>query len=191
MHKAKAFLVGLSVLVLTLTGAVAGDPSSAPAQTTAPEATTYQIRNVKYGELLRPRDANNAEGTPIVLYPAQPWKCMTWQLKPRNDSDATTFRVKNLFTSKTFHAVPDPDTNAPQQRVAQFRFPIDGTPAPAWRFVRQDDGSYEIADVQSGHAVTAVKDDDVSEARIVTAIWSNQESQKWRLEKIDPKDLTM
>jgi hypothetical protein len=41
------------------------------------EATTYQIRNVKFGDLLRARDAKNANGTPIVLCPAQSWKCMT------------------------------------------------------------------------------------------------------------------
>jgi hypothetical protein len=34
--------------------------------TAAPEATTYQIRNVKFQDLLRPRDADKANGTPVV-----------------------------------------------------------------------------------------------------------------------------
>src|SRR5215472_16632912 len=83
----------------------------------APEATTYQIRNLKYGDLLRPKDANSANGTPIVLYPAQPWKCMTWRLQPSGNS---AFYLKNLFTSKTFCA--NSESNTPQD-VTQLPFP--------------------------------------------------------------------
>ena len=157
----------------------------------APEATTYQIRNVMYGELLRPRDANSAEGTPIVLYPAQPWKCMTWRLQPASDSahpDAT-FHLKNLFTAKTFHAVAD--TNSAQQPVTQLRFPKNGGEISSWQFVSLTDGNYQILDAKSGNVLTAIKTDGSGEAHIVTAPWQNQDNQKWHLEKIDPKDLTM
>jgi len=34
-----------------------------------------------------------------VLYPAEPWKCMTWKLRPAGES---VFHVQNHFTSKTF-----------------------------------------------------------------------------------------
>ena len=183
MLKAKFIFGGLMFLILACTAALSS-------QAQVPEATTYQIRNVKYDELLRPKDANSAEGTTIVLYPAQPWKCMTWRLKPETNS-TTTFWVKNLFTSKTFHADSGSTPNATQQRVTEVQFPKDGSQTPGWQFVRLDDGNYKIIDAKSGNAVTAVKDDGADEAHIVTAPWENQDSQKWHLEKIDPKDLTM
>jgi len=152
----------------------------------APEATTYQIRNVKHQELLRPRDANNATGTPIVLYPAQPWKCMTWRLQPAGES---AFHLKNLFTGKTF--CTSADTNAPQPFVTQIQLAKDGGESPAWQFTKLDDGHYKIADSKSGKVLTAKKSADDSEAKIMTAPWENQDEQKWILEKMDPKQLTM
>jgi hypothetical protein len=152
----------------------------------APEATIYQIRNLKYGDLLRPKDANSANGTPIVLYPAQPWKCMTWRLQPSGNS---AFHLKNLFTSKTFCA--NTDSNTPRQDVTQLLFPKEGGDVPEWQFMRLDDGSYRIADAKSSKVLTAVKEESQNEPKIVTAAWQNLDEQKWRLEKIDPKDLTM
>ena len=152
----------------------------------APEATTYQIRNAKYHELLRPKDANSANGTPIVLYPAQPWKCMTWRLQPAGEA---SFHLKNLFTSKTIYA--GSDTNAPQQSVAQEPLAKAGGESPTWRFLQLADGSFEIVDAQSGNALTAAKEDDGYSFKIVTAPWQKLDEQKWILEKIDPSNLTM
>lgn len=170
-------------LILGCGRAFAADTS---VSTNAPEATTYQIRNVKHQELLRPRDANNDNGTPIVLYPAQPWKCMTWRLQPAGES---AFHLKNLFTGKTFSA--SADTNAPQQFVKQIPLAKDGGESPAWQFTKLDNGSYKISDSKSGKVLTAKKGADESEAKIVIAPWQNQDAQKWILEKMDPKQLTM
>jgi len=187
----KINIIACGLFLLTLASVRAADVVSSQ----APEAATYQIRNVQFGDLLRPKDANNAEGTPIVLYPAQPWKCMTWQLKAReastaaNSNSPTVFRIKNLFTAKTFCADVNADTT--QHRVTQIRFPKNNDDTvPGWRFIGLGDGNYEIVDDKSGNAVTAMKDGGY-EIHIVTAPWENQNSQKWRLEKIDPKDLTM
>ena len=152
----------------------------------APEATTYQIRNVKHQELLRPKDANSAPGTPIVLYSAQPWKCMTWRLQPAGDS---AFHVKNLFTSKTFSA--GAETSAAQPSVTQVPLAKDGTDAPTWQFMKLEDGNYKITNAKSGKVLTAVKPESENEAKIVVAPWQNLDAQKWRLEKMDPKQLTM
>lgn len=152
----------------------------------APEATTYQIRNVKHQELLRPRDANNATGTPIVLYPAQPWKCMTWRLQPAGES---SFHLKNLFTGKTFCS--NADTNAPTRAVTQIPLSKNGGESPAWQFTKLDDGNYKITDSKSGKVLTAKKGAGESEPKIVIAPWENQDEQKWILEKMDPKQLTM
>jgi hypothetical protein len=145
----------------------------------APEATTYQLRNQKYGELLRPQDANSANGTRIVLYPAQPWKCMTWRLQPAGDA----FYVQNLFTSKTFAA----DAAA----VVQVPFKKGGAETPAWQFGKLTEDFYKITDAKSGKALTAVKDENDGRLKITVETWRDEDSQKWRLEKIDPKQLTM
>ena len=152
----------------------------------APEATTYQIRNVKHQELLRPRDANSANGTPIVLYPAQPWKCMTWRLQPAGES---VFLLKNLFTSKTISA--GFDTHGSQSFVTQVPLAKAGGESPAWQFSKLPDGNYKITGNKSGKALTAVKTAGEDEAKIVVAPWQNSDEQKWILEKMDPKLLTM
>ena len=176
----------LAALAIGL-GNVSALAEDAPAKANqAPEATTYQIRNVKHQDLLRPKDANGATGTPIVLYSAQSWKCMTWRLQPAGDAG---FHLKNLFTSKTF--VAGSDTAAPQPSVTQVPLAKDGVDSPVWQFTKLKDGNYKIADGKSGKVLTAVKAAGEYEVKIVIAPWQNQDEQKWILEKMDPKNLTM
>ena len=92
-----ALIVGC--LFVRASGALAADGTGDKSELSANVTESYQIRNKKFGDLLRPKDANSAEGTRIVLYPAEPWKCMRWKLKPAGES---TFQVRNHFTSKTF-----------------------------------------------------------------------------------------
>jgi hypothetical protein len=183
MKKINLFAITLALL-FNRTGTFAADAS---ASTNTPEATTYQIRNVKHQELLRPRDANNATGTPIVLYPAQPWKCMTWRLQPAAGESA--FHLKNLFTGKTFSA--SGDTNAPTLFVKQIPLAKDDGESPAWLFTKLDDGSYKITDRKSGKVLTAKKSEGEYEVKITLAPLENLAEQKWILEKMDPKQLTM
>jgi len=153
-----------------------------PATNTAPAAKSYQIRNVKYADLLRPEDANNANGTRIVLYPGQPWKCMTWKLLP---AGAETFHVRNHFTSKTFDCS---STNAVSP-VVQVPFGKDAAVRPAWRFIKLPDGTYEIADSKTGKVLTAEKER--GSAKVALEVWHEQPEQKWELIEIDPATLTM
>ena len=60
---------------------------------------TYAIKNVQTGMLLRIKDANGKNGTPLVAYSPVNWKCMTWDFK---HVEGQTYQLKNLFTSKTF-----------------------------------------------------------------------------------------
>nr|WP_068891143.1 RICIN domain-containing protein [Pedobacter panaciterrae] len=60
---------------------------------------TYAIKNVKTGMLLRVKDASGKNGTPLVAYDPQNWKCMTWDFQPTGEN---TYQLKNLFTKKTF-----------------------------------------------------------------------------------------
>ncbi|WP_205942938.1 RICIN domain-containing protein [Pedobacter frigidisoli] len=59
----------------------------------------FAIKNVQNGMLLRIKDASNKNGTPLVAYDPQNWKCMTWNFI---SADSNTYQLKNLFTGKTF-----------------------------------------------------------------------------------------
>lgn len=179
MKKISLFLAVLAVAF----GNFCALAEDAPAKANpVPEATTYQIRNVKHQDLLRPKDANSATGTPIVLYSAQPWKCMTWRLQPAGESG---FHLKNLFTSKTFAA------GSETAAVTQVPLAKDGGDSPVWQFTKLADGNYRITDSKSGKVLTAAENSGEYEVKIVIAPWQNSDGQKWILEKMDPKNLTM
>ncbi|OMP76437.1 RICIN domain-containing protein [[Flexibacter] sp. ATCC 35208] len=59
---------------------------------------TYAIKNVASGMVLRIKDANTANGTPIVPYSPVNWKCVTWDFKI---VEGQTYQLKNLFSGKT------------------------------------------------------------------------------------------
>ena len=62
---------------------------------------TYAIKNVQTGMLLRIKDANKTNGTPLVAYSPVNWKCVTWDFK---HLDGETYQLRNLFTNKTFQS---------------------------------------------------------------------------------------
>lgn len=59
---------------------------------------TYAIKNVASGMVLRIKDANTANGTPIVPYSPVNWKCVTWDFK---NIEGQTYQLRNLFSGKT------------------------------------------------------------------------------------------
>jgi hypothetical protein len=59
----------------------------------------YAIKNVQTGMLLRVKDAASTNGTPLVMYYPENWKCMTWSFK---NIGANTYQLQNLLTNKTF-----------------------------------------------------------------------------------------
>jgi hypothetical protein len=175
MHSLKNLI--LSLIALIGAGVVnAAEPALAP--------DTYQIRNKAFGELLRPEDANSANGTPIVLYPAQSWKCMTWRF---HAADESAFSLQNLFTSKTF--APDAKGDAAQPALSQVPFGKEAASRPGWRFTKLADGTYRIQEAGSERSLTAVRQN--GGYRIQLQPWKESAEQKWSLEKIDAKSLTM
>jgi hypothetical protein len=184
MAKLHGLMIALGLLVgVTATMAAESEVGSAAQKAGAPES--FQIRNKKFGDLLRPEDANSADGTRIVLYPMQSWKCMTWKFYPAGDS---VFQLQNHFTSKTF--APTPRTEGSQVAVVQVPFAKESQARPAWRFTRLPDGLYQIIEVKSGKALAAV-DSAGSGVRIVLAPVGGGDDQKWELLKTDPSTLTM
>lgn len=67
----------------------------------------YAIKNVQTGMLLRVKDAGSKNGTPLVAYYPENWKCMTWNFK---NTGKNTYQLQNLLTSKTFQ--PTTEANA-------------------------------------------------------------------------------
>ncbi|WP_025146666.1 RICIN domain-containing protein [Pedobacter jeongneungensis] len=63
----------------------------------------YAIKNVLTGMLLRVKDASGKNGTPLVAYDPQNWKCMTWNFIA---VEGSAYQLKNLFTGKTFQPKP-------------------------------------------------------------------------------------
>jgi len=180
MKKTISALAGLAMLAAA-TPSIAAEPAAKPAA--APESC--QIRNKKFGKLLRPEDASGADGARIVLYPAQSWKCMTWKMHPAGEA---TFYLQNHFTGKTFApAATDDGTQAP---VTQVPFTKNAQERPVWRLTKLPDGLYQIIENKSGKALTATPADSGG-ARITIAPAGKGDEQKWEVEKIDPAKLTM
>jgi hypothetical protein len=180
----------LSVWVLTLGvfsafSASALDGPAANRTAELPVPASFQIRNKQFGDLLRPKDANHATGTPLVLYPAEPWKCMTWKITRADD---TAFRLQNHFTSKTFGTRTDSLQSKDLPAVIQIPMENGG---PAWAITRLGDGTFKITEPKTGKALTARKDETGSGVRIVLEPFSGADAQKWELKQIDPKSLTM
>jgi hypothetical protein len=172
----------LGFCLATLSANFAPAAESANPASSAP--AFFQVRNKKFGDLLRPEGANSANGTRLVLYPAQPWKCMTWKFHSAGES---AFRLQNYFTSKTFSAEIRTDgANAP---VKQVPFAKDSAETPVWQFTKLQDGSYKITDAKSGKVLTALREE--GNVRIVVQAWREGDEQKWELISIDPKQLTM
>jgi hypothetical protein len=137
------------------------------------DGQSIQIESVAQpGRLLRVEDAKSANGTPIVLYPNQAWKCMTWQLQ----ADGGGFRLKNHFTNKTL----TPTTAPADEATPVVQKPLDKTPAKdeAWMFVPIDGkaGLFHIIHEVTGRALEAGDDGDV-----IANKPSDQPAQEWRL----------
>jgi Ricin-type beta-trefoil lectin domain-like len=82
---------------------------------------TYAIKNVQTGMVLRIKDANSKDGTPIVAYSPVNWKCVTWDFK---HVDGQTYQLKNLFSGKTLQPVK---TNVEDGDALQEQPMDDGT----------------------------------------------------------------
>jgi hypothetical protein len=167
------------IIILTFTLWAATVSLFAADTAAAPVPASYQIRNCKFDKLLRPENANNADGTRIVLYPAEPWKCMTWKLMPVGESE---FHLWNHFTNKTFEGT----TNGLSGVVVQIPFASEASSRPVWSFTRLPNGFYRVTDSLSGQALTGS-----SMGAVILAPWKETLEQQWDLINTDPAKLTM
>lgn len=157
-----------TALLFAITGSLclAADATTQPASLAG---ESHQIRPMGDADLrLRPRDANSADGTPIVLYPSQDWKCMTWKLEPAGDGNAV--RLMNYFTRKTFY--PDAGTTAVTQHKAAK------TPAEIerWRFIPTADGAFRLEHVATGKTLTID-----AAGKLTMQPYTGAAEQQWKL----------
>jgi hypothetical protein len=152
---------------------------------------SFQIESVAHaGQLLRVEDARSADGTPMVLYPQQAWKCMTWQLQ----ADGDDVRLKNHFTKKTLTPANTPKAPSstapadakPDAPMAVVQRPLAKTPeaVEAWKFVPIEGkaGVFQIVHAQSGLALEAGEDGRVVASKPASKP-ADAPSQQWRLLK--------
>lgn len=76
---------------------------------------TYAIKNVETNLVLRIKDAQSENGTPLVAYTPVNWKCVTWEFQKVKEQ---TYQLKNLFTGKTFQIIrgEEPISNIPLEQ---------------------------------------------------------------------------
>jgi hypothetical protein len=157
-------------------------PSSA-ANTSHPQPQgSHGLRNEQYGLFLRPRDASNKTGEPIVLYPYQPWRCMAWHF----DSSQDGVRLVNYFTSKSFEV----DTSSNAKPLLQQPSSSEHRIGETLHFVLLAGGLYEIEAAGGAGVLTAVDSGGHGDLRVIVSPWKKMPSQMWRLVDI-PDHFTM
>ncbi|WP_128912828.1 RICIN domain-containing protein [Granulicella sibirica] len=160
------------MIVLALQMVAGGSPSAANSSVVQPQGS-HGVRNEQYGLMLRPRDASNKDGEPIVLYPYETWKCMAWKFESAQDG----VRLVNYFTSKSFEVQAVGGTSV----VAQKPATPEAREKETMHFVAVEAGLYKI-EVQGGAGVlTAVDSDGRGDIRVVVQPWKQTAAQKWQL----------
>ena len=120
---------------------------------------TYAIKNVQTGMLLRVKDANNKNGTPLVSYEPVNWKCMTWDFK---HIEGNTYQLQNLFTGKTFQSVDTVNGGVLEQQplvAAQLNQQYDFVPVQNNIFLIKQKGTdlYLTPSDKNGAVNTGIK----------------------------------
>jgi hypothetical protein len=164
-----------------LLGGQPGKTGAGMVSTVQPQGS-HGLRNEKYGLMLRPRDASNKDGEPIVLYPDQPWKCMAWHFEAKDAG----VRLVNYFTSKSFVV----DRAGGGRALVQQPSSSEKQPQETLHFIDLGDGLYEIEAPGGGGVLSGIDSDGHGDLRVVVAPWTKAASQMWRLVDL-PDHFTM
>jgi hypothetical protein len=141
---------------------------------------TYAIKNVQTGMLLRIKDANGKNGTPLVAYSPVNWKCMTWDFK---HVEGQTYQLKNLFTSKTFQ----PKEITPAEGVTLEQQPlVEAQANQLYDFIPVEKNIYLIRAKGTELYVTPVDKDGTTDTGITLAKKSGTKLQQWTIYQQHP-----
>ena len=139
----------------------------------------YAIKNVQTGMLLRVKDARSENGTPLVAYSPENWKCMTWEF---NTTGANVYQLQNLLTGKTFQPSAMPDAG-----VGLVEEPMQGSTAyQQYEFIKDKGESYLIRLKGTNWYMTPEDKNGSTNSRIVLASRSNGPEQLWNIYAQEP-----
>jgi hypothetical protein len=134
----------------------------------------YAIKNVQTGMLLRVKDAASKNGTPLVAYYPENWKCMTWNFK---NTGANTYQLQNLLTNKTFQPITTPNTD-----VAFEEQPfVPGSPNQQYEFIEVKKDTYLIKLKGTALYITPADKKGSVNSAIILAVKSNTPEQLWNI----------
>lgn len=134
----------------------------------------YAIKNVQTGMLLRVKDAHSKNGTPLVAYYPENWKCMTWNFK---NTGANTYQLQNLLTRKTFQPVTEIAAN-----VAFEEQPlVDNDAKQQYEFIKVKKDTYLIKLKGSDLYVSPADEKGTVNSPIILAKKSNSNAQLWTI----------
>lgn len=141
---------------------------------------TYAIKNVQTAMLLRIKDANSTNGTPLVAYSPVNWKCVTWDFK---HVEGNTYQLKNLFTSKTFQS----NTGSPEDGALLEQQPLNMMQEnQQYDFILVEKNIYLIRAKGTNLFVTPVDKDGQQDTRIMLAKKNSSKLQQWTIYEQKP-----
>ena len=139
----------------------------------------YAIKNVQTGLLLRIKDANGKNGTPLVAYEPQNWKCMTWNFK---QTEGNTYQLQNLFTNKTF----EPLTDSVSKTTMLSEQPLETKNNQQYEFISAGNNSYFIKLKDTDLYITSPGEKAEVNAKIVLQKKDNSDRQRWTIYTQNP-----
>ena len=140
---------------------------------------TYAIKNVQTGMLLRIKDANKANGTPLVLNNPESWKCMTWDFK---HTEGDVYQLLNLFSGKTFQP-----KQVAAEGVAMVQQPLIKDDAnQQYEFIRAGKNIYVIRLKGTELYITPSDGQGTTNGAILLAKRNNSILQQWTIYEQQP-----
>jgi hypothetical protein len=139
---------------------------------------TYAIQNAETGLLLRIKDANKKDGTTLVAYSPINWKCMTWDFQ---HVEGQTYRLKNLFTGKTFQ--PERDSTDSAGLIQQ---PLGATRRQQYEFIATAEKTYLIRQKGTSLYLTTSGGTETINAPVILAEMNNTKRQQWTIYEQHP-----
>ena len=137
---------------------------------------SYAIVNVVTGKVLRIKDANSSDGTPIVSYSSVNWKCVTWDFQQTKEG---AYRLKNLFSEKTLGPSPDGKT-LEEQTIA------NGSEDQLYEFIPAGNDTYFIKQRNKELFVTPADEKGNIDEPVLLLARKNTDIQKWKLREQHP-----
>ncbi|MCC8423464.1 RICIN domain-containing protein [Mucilaginibacter sp. UR6-11] len=134
----------------------------------------YAIKNVQTGMLLRVKDAGSKNGTPLVAYYPENWKCMTWNFKK---TDANTYQLQNLLTHKTFQPVKPAGADVPFDEQPL----VPGDTRQQYEFILVKKATYLIKLKGTELYVTPADSQGALNSAIILAAKKNTPDQLWTI----------